>query len=705
MKKLLLVITMMLLASNVMGAYGIVNNSGTTPADSISIPFFALDTVGNVVAMASGDSVFFNVYYPSGGLAYRDSLAYNGTKITSQTVSDYTEYTWKEAIADIDGTPVNGVYSYHLMVNDQTGADLATAHTGTFQLITETDYHTSMAQLTDIFDGTATVEANIASATSNSLDLADFNGPTAWWNEGKTAYSLTTQDWTVVGDLSALALEASLFDYTTDSVIIDISSAMTKFADSLAAHTADSAWVEGTRTLTVADWTVVSDLSALALEASLFDGNLNLDNATGTLSDAQIDDIVVTAGTVTDKTDYALVTDAINVTTLAASGIGELLDSLFETRSISDTGNGSYMGFVIWQGLQAQYQGGIWIDDAAANTNVVSGVDGTRDNPVSTLAAATTIAGNIGVQRFYFVNNTSATIAQTYNGYEFVGVGTNNSINMGGQDVDDSRFQNVVLTGVQGGTELIHIERCYINGADSLEALVSQSWLTGNFSVKVATGSVFDQCASAVAGNSTPQLDFNEASGVITLSFRHYSGGLEVLGMTSNHTISYETDGQLIVNADCVSANISARGNMTITDNGTTTSLTDDAVWNETKVALLALEASLFDYTADAVLLSTASIDLLWEYDTTNISVASSMGRVTILGGDTALWYPGQALLDTILLYNGFKATAFSYQYISADRDTLVLGLGTDTLIDVIYYHIGGSPGGVPDSTRTQAHP
>ena len=43
---------------------GVVNNSGSAAADSISIPFFALDSVGNMTALTTGDSVTWGAFIP-----------------------------------------------------------------------------------------------------------------------------------------------------------------------------------------------------------------------------------------------------------------------------------------------------------------------------------------------------------------------------------------------------------------------------------------------------------------------------------------------------------------------------------------------------------------------------------------------------------------------------------------------------------------
>lgn len=132
--------------------YGIVNNSGTKPADSISLPFYALDSAGNLASLTTNDSVFLIVFYPNGVVAFKDSLAYNGIHITSTGVSSYTLYNWAEAVADIDGTANNGLYSYFVISKDNTGAALGTPFRGHFQLYTSEDFNIALNRLATIED-------------------------------------------------------------------------------------------------------------------------------------------------------------------------------------------------------------------------------------------------------------------------------------------------------------------------------------------------------------------------------------------------------------------------------------------------------------------------------------------------------------------------------------------------------------------------
>ena len=232
----------------------------------------------------------------------------------------------------------------------------------------------------------------------------------------------------------------------------------------------------------------------------------------------------------------------------------------------------------------ALYLGGIWIDENSGNTDSDVGVDGLTGSPVSTFAAAKILADSMNIQKYYMINKSTLTLAATHESWEFIGIGAGNEINFGGQDIDASYFENVMIAGIQGGTEKILLHRCYLDAADSLECVATNSWFSDTISVRVSDNIIFDQCYSAVPGNDTPGLNFNSAGDTICVNMRHYSGGLALFNMTTDHTISYETDGQLVIDASNTSANITARGNMTITDNGTTTALTDDAVFNKTEL-------------------------------------------------------------------------------------------------------------------------
>lgn len=248
------------------------------------------------------------------------------------------------------------------------------------------------------------------------------------------------------------------------------------------------------------------------------------------------------------------------------------------------------------EGFYGAYAGprgpGVYLNDAAANTNTVDGTDGTMGNPVSTIAAAKTLADSIPTNRIYLVNDTEITLAATMQEYEFIGIGeiTSNVINLGSQDVDFSSFWNVCIEGVQGGSNRIMAVGCALRdapaaGVTTLHIFAERCGFVDEIQVDTSNDNVFDQWYSLVAGTAAPIITATGASG--TISLRHGSGGVELKSLSASHNVSIETDGQVIFNADCnVNANVVLRGNQEgpIDNTAGMSSLTVDALINRTAI-------------------------------------------------------------------------------------------------------------------------
>ena len=252
-----------------------------------------------------------------------------------------------------------------------------------------------------------------------------------------------------------------------------------------------------------------------------------------------------------------------------------------------------YMGY---------YGPGVYIDSGAANENTVTGTDGTIGNPVSTFAAARTIADAIGLNRYYFEGNSDITLGATHVDWEFCGVGAvaDNILNFGSQDVSRSRFCNLTLEGVQAGAGRIEAIECALQdqagaGATTLHIFALRCGIVDEIEIDTSNNNVFESCYSLVAGDMTPSIIATGAAG--TLEIRHYSGGIELQTLSASHNVSIEGMGQVIFNADCnVNANVSIRGLFTITDNTAgMASLTQDAVVNMLKINAEMVDALTVD--------------------------------------------------------------------------------------------------------------
>jgi hypothetical protein len=144
-----LIVLWVVLATSALGAGG----------DSLSFVFWNVDSAGNAgAALAADDSVFLFVYYPNGGLAYSDTNAYNGANLTATTIAGVSHYAWKDAVASLDGTTMNGVYSYALIVKDEAQL-LVTPFRGSF-----TVYSATAGDITPR-------DVNVSTVSSDAIDL------------------------------------------------------------------------------------------------------------------------------------------------------------------------------------------------------------------------------------------------------------------------------------------------------------------------------------------------------------------------------------------------------------------------------------------------------------------------------------------------------------------------------------------------------
>ena len=246
----------------------------------------------------------------------------------------------------------------------------------------------------------------------------------------------------------------------------------------------------------------------------------------------------------------------------------------------------AYFDTLIYLGFLGK---GVWIDESAGNTNTsIPNGDGTEKNPVSTFAAARTIADNLGVKRYYITNRSTFTgindLTVTHEDWEFVGVGTGNllELDVAGVDVDGSFFLHLVMSGTQGGTDDVTMANCLIGDYSGANGYFHDCGLMDTIRIAASDDLFLDKCYSTVAGNGTPGIGFG--AGISYLSMRHYSGGIEIHDMDGNDKASIETDGQVIVNADCTAPNITVRGMATLTDNDGATTWTRDAVYSRQDV-------------------------------------------------------------------------------------------------------------------------
>ncbi len=315
----------------------------------------------------------------------------------------------------------------------------------------------------------------------------------------------------------------------------------------------------------------------------------------------------------------------------------------------------STSGYAMLPDAPALFQGyegaAIWIDTINGTAGTVSYENGTAENPVDTLADATTLATNLGFPKFMIAPGSLLTLAQGYDGFAFGGVGGNGwTLALGGQSISGATIIGAAVSGICTGSNAPSFLDCSIGSVTAPVSRFIGCAITSSIVCTAVGAYIFDQCFSGVAGTGSPDIDFGAAVGNTQLNFRHYSGGIEIknMGAAITDTMSLEGWGQLIINANCVAGTVAIRGHFTVTDNaGGALTLSDDARIDIAQINAQA-DLALSDYDGPTNAQMEARTLLAANYGT-------SANQVTMLGVIGALTDAAAAgdptVSDTIMQY------------------------------------------------------
>lgn len=285
---------------------------------------------------------------------------------------------------------------------------------------------------------------------------------------------------------------------------------------------------------------------------------------------------------------------------------------------------------------------GVWLDATAANTNTVEGTDGTHENPVSTLAAAKTLATAIGTELYYIKGDSFFSVDATYTDWTWCGIGhkTGNVINLNSQNVDGNRFINLTLEGDQGGTVRIQAEDCALQdpgaGTTTLHIHAVHCGIVDDITVDTSNDNVFESCFSLVGGTVAPIVRASGASG--TVVFTDQRGGLDIYSLSASHNLSVHIIGQVIFDATCnVNATVALRGIGSLTDNTAGMSnLNQDAFINMLKINT-ECDTALIDYAPNTVIPDAAgvaptAVEIRQEMDANSVDLNTLVTQIGTAG-------------------------------------------------------------------------
>lgn len=184
--------------------------------------------------------------------------------------------------------------------------------------------------------------------------------------------------------------------------------------------------------------------------------------------------------------------------------------------------------------------GRIWINTGLSNTNTVDFIDGTADNPVSTIGAAKTLSASLGIVDFHVVNGSTITLAATTNKESYFG--DNWTLALGGQEIGGSHFEGATITGTSTSSSLeVSFDGCEFGSTCTVErGHFDFCGFFGTLTLGLAADYNFHNCYGK--GDTAPI--FNKtADQAIVMELVNYRGDMTISGIQSGDT--YEIDGVL----------------------------------------------------------------------------------------------------------------------------------------------------------------
>jgi len=278
-------------------------------------------------------------------------------------------------------------------------------------------------------------------------------------------------------------------------------------------------------------------------------------------------------------------------------------------------------------------------------------------------------------------------------GYDFDGTAWSLTTTGGSRDVSSSDFRDAkVIGGTYASTtaQSLWTDCEFADGVSVAAATMAHCEFAGTLTLNAAGNYYFIDCSSVVAGTGTPV--FAIPAGTVNVSFRRWSGGIRITGITSATVISIDMVSGSTVTLEGADGNVQVRG-MTagITDSRTgTPTLGQNAAINMSKINT-ECDTALTDYDGPtnaelATALGTADDAVLAVLGTpAGASLAADVAAVKVdtaaILVDTGTTLDGK--IDTIdTVVDGIKAKTDSLTFTKAlEVDANVQSINGTTIV------------------------
>lgn len=221
------------------------------------------------------------------------------------------------------------------------------------------------------------------------------------------------------------------------------------------------------------------------------------------------------------------------------------------------------------QQQNAAYEGAVHINTISGSPGTTFPI-GTKSNPVSNLADATTILAERG---FSAIGLTGViTLVSAFPFFKIFGESGVTNIDVNGQDVGGTLFERLGIFGDFSGTSQFNptaLYQCTVTAPiTDFVGNMGECLIGANISLQAGQTNLA-RCVSNVPGSMFPVIDFQ--GNVSDLSNRGYVGGVSLTNVTSaSSDISCDLDGaRLTLDSTITAGNFVVGGVGTLTDNST----------------------------------------------------------------------------------------------------------------------------------------
>ena len=202
----------------------------------------------------------------------------------------------------------------------------------------------------------------------------------------------------------------------------------------------------------------------------------------------------------------------------------------------------------------------IWL-----NTTLAENGNGSQEYPFNNLASAITKAELDNIRNLIVTGN--LTLTRELRDFNVLGVGRP-QINLNNQNISNSVFDGVFLTGDYTGGNSITIRNSLLLPGFFLDGYIENTGLVGQINCKQSPSILLKDCFSGGSGFSSPNINMS-AGQIISLIIVGYSGELTISNCTDDldNIVVEMSSGSLTFDSSCTSGTLTARGVGNFTNN------------------------------------------------------------------------------------------------------------------------------------------